>query len=110
MSSRAAKICSAPDCPNLLPCPEHASKPWATSTRRERTGSGWSQQRKARAVMRLHDGICHVCEKPGANEVDHVIALTEGGADTMANMRPIHAEPCHRLKTQLEAQRARSRS
>lgn len=59
--------------------------------------------------MELHDGICHVCGRPGANEVDHVIPLSEGGADDMDNRRPIHARPCHVEKTQAEAQRARQR-
>ena len=38
----------------------------------------------------------------------HVIPLAEGGADTLDNLRPIHARPCHQRKTQAEAQRART--
>jgi 5-methylcytosine-specific restriction protein A len=104
---RASKIC--PRCPNLQPCTEHGTKPWASSQRRERTISGSAQQRRAAAVMHLHDGVCHACGRPGADQVDHVIPLAEGGDDTMDNLRPIHAQPCHVAKTQAEAERARSR-
>lgn len=106
--TRAAKICSIPECAQLQPCSVHAKKPWAGSRRRERTMSGSRQQRRAQAVMRLHDGICHVCGHPGSDEVDHVVSLAEGGADTMDNLRPIHAVPCHVVKTAAEAARARS--
>jgi 5-methylcytosine-specific restriction endonuclease McrA len=105
--TRARKVCSQPNCPQLQPCPDHAPKPWAGSQRRERTISGSAQQRRALAVMHLHEGICHVCHRPGSDEVDHVICLSEGGPDTMDNLRPIHSEPCHSEKTQAEAQRAR---
>lgn len=52
-------------------------------------------------------GICHVCEQAGANEVDHVVPLAEGGADDETNLRPIHPTPCHADKTQRESARAR---
>lgn len=105
--TRAAKMCSNPRCGNLMPCPDHERKSWDTSRRRERTTSGWEQQRRAQRVMRQHDGICHVCGRPGADEVDHVVSLEQGGADSETNLRPIHARPCHAEKTQREAQQAR---
>jgi len=104
---RATKVCSHFDCPNIMPCPDHERKPWEKSERRTRTRSGWEQQRRAKYVLEKHNTICHVCGYPGANEADHVIPLAEGGPDTTANMRPIHAEPCHREKTAEEARRAR---
>lgn len=57
--------------------------------------------------MRKHGGICHVCGEAGANQVDHVIPLAQGGQDTLDNLRPIHATPCHRDKTQAEAKAGR---
>jgi 5-methylcytosine-specific restriction endonuclease McrA len=51
--------------------------------------------------------ICHVCDRPGADQVDHVVPLAQGGADEEWNLAPIHAEPCHRNKTQAEARGAR---
>lgn len=105
--TRAAKPCNTPGCPNLQPCPAHQPEPWASSTRRERTVSGWEQQRRARRVIATHHGICHWCGQPGADEADHVIPLSEDGPDTEENMRPIHARPCHAEKTAAEAARAR---
>lgn len=90
-------------------CPAHRRKPWAGSTRRTKTKSGWQQQKEAQSVLILHNGICHVCGLPGATQVDHVIPVAEGGPDTIANKRPIHAVPCHREKTATEALRARTK-
>lgn len=58
--------------------------------------------------MARDNGICHWCGKAGADQVDHVIPLAEGGADDYDNRAPIHSEPCHREKTQQEAQRGRN--
>lgn len=71
--------------------------------------SGSREQRINKAVMEQHEGRCHVCGELGADEVDHVVALAEGGADTFENRRPIHSEPCHRIKTAEEAARGRAR-
>ena len=108
--TRAPTICSRPNCPNVQPCPIHGQKPWQSSTRRTRTGSGSRQQKNAAHVMYRDDGVCHVCGQPGADEVDHVVPLAEGGDDHVSNMAPIHARPCHAEKTQLEARRARERN
>jgi 5-methylcytosine-specific restriction protein A len=104
--TRAAKTCSHPTCPNLQPCPDHAPKPWTGSHRRERTTSGWEQQRRARRLLQADD-TCHICGQLGADQVDHVIPLAEGGRDDLSNLAPIHKDPCHRRKTEAEAQRAR---
>jgi len=71
--------------------------------------SGSKEQRINRAVMEKYEGRCHVCGHMGADEVDHVDALSEGGPDTFENRRPIHSEPCHRVKTAEEAARGRER-
>lgn len=105
----APKVCATPGCPHVQPCPnpDHAPKPWASSDRGQHTLSGSKQQARAKRILRRYRRICHVCGKGGADQVDHVIPLGEGGEDTNANLRPIHSRPCHRDKTQAEAQRAR---
>jgi len=104
-----AKVCPEHGCPALVPCPVHKRESWAGSQRRRRMGgtSGWQQQRDARTVMDRDRGVCHVCHRPGADRVDHVVAVADGGLDTLANKAPVHNEPCHRVKTQAEARRHR---
>ena len=104
------KLCASPDCGKYAPCPDHGPKPYAGSQRREHTSSGWAQQREARYVLYRDDTICHVCGRPGATEVDHIIPTAEGGADNPTNKAPIHIEPCHREKTAAEAARGRERA
>lgn len=108
MILRACTVCgSLSDQPR---CPKHraARVPWAGSDRRERTVSGWEQQRRARQVIAAHGGICHLCGQPGATIADHVVALAEGGADSSENLRPAHPG-CHARKTAEEAARGRAR-
>lgn len=64
----------------------------------------WSLSRKQHlAVHHAHGGICHICGE-GINlarekfEVEHVIPLALGGADSFANLRPAHIG-CHAEKT-----------
>ena len=59
---------------------------------------------KARRV-RIFDaahGVCHLCNQPiqtgEAWDAEHVIALTCGGTDDDANIRPAHVD-CHAGKT-----------
>ncbi|MGB1583352.1 MAG: HNH endonuclease [Solirubrobacterales bacterium] len=86
-----------------MPCPDHAPKPWESSKRAEKTISGSRQQKRSRFILARDKTICHVCGQPGADQADHVIALIHGGADSIANMAAIHANPCHAEKTQREA-------
>ena len=102
------KICTVPGCPNI-DCQEHQRPAWRNAReRRPRTMSGWADQERARRVMRRHGRVCHVCGREGADQVDHVIPLARGGADDESNLRPIHAVPCHKAKTQREAVEGRN--
>ena len=89
-------------------CAEHKPKPWQGKRKGRLTVSGWEEQRRAKRVLKRLLYCCHVCGRLGADEVDHVVALAEGGADDESNLAPIHAEPCHRVKTAAEARRARA--
>jgi 5-methylcytosine-specific restriction endonuclease McrA len=116
--SRASKICSHVGrdgpCPNIAPCPDHPSKSsggWQRTTPRPDRLRGRRSERRSRYILMKYDTVCHVCGRPGADEVDHVIALAEGGPDTVENLRPIHGGPgsCHARKTADEAARGRAR-
>lgn len=63
-------------------------------------------------VLRRDAGICHVCQQPGADAVDHVIPAFRGGTDAPSNLAPIHDRVpphCHRTKTAHEANPPRRR-
>jgi 5-methylcytosine-specific restriction endonuclease McrA len=86
---------------------------WDSSGRKDRLRqagtSGWDEGAAAKRIMAMHAGICHVCGQSGADQVDHVIPLCEGGLDEDTNKAPIHSTPCHVQKTAAEAGRARGR-
>jgi len=63
-------------------------------------------------VLKRDGGIGHVCERPGADAVDHVIPAFRGGTHDETNLAAIHdrAPPhCHRTKTAREANPPRRR-
>lgn len=96
--ARPSGICVEPGCHELKPCPTHR-KAWAPGQKAKTGRSGWDSQRRNARVLRRHRTICHVCGRPGGDQVDHVLALALGGADTDDNLRPIHPRPCHLEKT-----------
>jgi 5-methylcytosine-specific restriction endonuclease McrA len=105
---RACTVCGKPSPESY--CTEHKPAPWEGSRRRELvTLSGSAEQARAKRILKRFLYCCHVCGKVGADQVDHVIPVGEGGADEDWNLAPIHAEPCHRRKTAAEAVRARAR-
>lgn len=71
---------------------------------REVTGRA-RQSRNARILGA--STICHVCGHDGADAVDHVIALANGGRDDETNLAPAHhfapcptcGIKCNRVKT-----------
>lgn len=60
--------------------------------------------------MRDNGRICHVCHRPNADQVDHIVAVGLGGSrNDRSNLAPIHKEPCHREKTARELTEMRRR-
>lgn len=53
-----------------------------------RTGNRRYREDRARILAR--DDVCHLCGEPGADAVDHVIAVANGGTDHPANLAPVH--------------------
>lgn len=75
---------------------------WEGSTRAARLPPGWRTRIVPRILKRDHY-ICHVCGKPGADQVDHVDA---GDDHRPENLAAIHEVPCHRSKSAGEGGRA----
>jgi 5-methylcytosine-specific restriction endonuclease McrA len=75
-----------------------------SSRRTEPLPRDW--QRIRRRVLRRDNGICHICGRPGADQVDHIIPASAGGGDEESNLAAIHRRPCHEAKTAREANRA----
>lgn len=57
--------------------------------------SGAKRQARNRRILAASD-VCHICGHPGADAVDHVVALARGGSDVdPTNLRPAHHDvPC----------------
>lgn len=106
---RAKKVCSHYSCPNIMPCALHERQPWEGSTRKDRVGSGWKQQKRRRYMLQKFNLTCASCGEVRLAcdlEVDHVVNLAEGGPDTTANCQLL-CRACHSLKSQAEARRGR---
>ena len=107
---RASGVCSVPGCWQLRPCPSHTPKPWAgAKDRRPGALTGRTLQQRNARVLARHGGRCHVCGGPGADRVDHIRPLAEGGSEHDSNLAPIHDRPCHAEKSAAEAARGRAR-
>lgn len=55
---------------------------------RHPSGAAWN--RKKANVISHYNGICGLCDHPGALQIDHVIAYAEGQDDSIGNLRPVH--------------------
>ena len=100
--ARAAKPCGVHGCPNLEPCPEpgHGKTPWAGSDRRSELPGDWENRRR---YILQRDPVCKVCDNALSTEVDHI---DDPHDHRYENLQGI-CQPCHKLKTQREAARAR---
>ena len=106
---RACVTCGKPGPESY--CAAHKPQPWANSKRSSKVTIPRSQEQARRTrILERYQDTCHVCGKRGADQVDHVVPLAEGGFDNETNLAPIHGNPCHRRKTAAEAKRARARS
>lgn len=98
----AAKVCHDPHCGNLQPCAEHARKPWQDSDRGQRLSSRpWE---RVRQFVLDRDPVCCICTNAPSVEVDHI---EQGDSMDPADLQGV-CVPCHKAKTQREAQRARA--
>jgi 5-methylcytosine-specific restriction endonuclease McrA len=84
---RAATVCAEPECWRAATkggrCALHQlPKSRAGSTRRYR-------KQRARVLAR-DDGVCWICGEPGADSVDHIVRVRDGGTDDPANLAAVH--------------------
>ncbi|TDV43769.1 5-methylcytosine-specific restriction protein A [Pseudomonas graminis] len=116
MPQRTLKPCAARACNaltrNAKYCDAHLdlSKAWGTRQGSGRGGRPWRRLRDQVLARDQYLCRCEECVQLGrvraATEVDHIVALAQGGTDYPSNLRAIHHD-CHKLKTAREAQAAR---
>jgi len=75
-----------------------------TSWRTKPLPPNWG--RTHRRILRRDRGICYVCHGKGANSVDHIVPVSQGGGEEDSNLAAIHESPCHAAKTAREANAA----
>jgi len=51
-------------------------------------GRPW--RRTVARVLRRDAGICWICGQPGAESADHITPRSQGGPDTLNNLRAVH--------------------
>jgi 5-methylcytosine-specific restriction protein A len=85
--------------------PARRGPAWSGSTRSSRLPAKWDQLR--READRLNPNrTCHVCGRPGGDELDHIVP---GDDHSQNNLAWIHNDPCHRQKSSREGAAARPR-
>lgn len=58
-------------------------------------------------VLKRDKYVCHLCGKPGADSVDHVIAGDDHSRDNLRAVHDASFPHCHKKKTAMEAVQAR---
>lgn len=66
-----------------------------TACRRPGSTRQWRSTRTR--ILQRDQGVCGICGKPGADSVDHVLAVRNGGGDHDSNLRAAHLA-CNRQK------------
>lgn len=57
-----------------------------------KTSGSTTRWRRLRAyVIRRDNGLCWLCNRPGADTADHVIPRVHGGTDNLDNLKAAHS-------------------
>jgi len=113
MPRAAPRPCSFKGCNTLVHdgsgrCVAHPRDAWSKVTPTKRiTGRRLQAMREA---LFKRDPLCAECRRQGrvtpATQRDHIIPLSEGGADDETNEQGL-CEPCHEVKSAAESKRGR---
>lgn len=101
--------CASPGCPELVRgaprCPAHtrALRAEAASLRPSAARRGYDATwRMIRLAHLRREPLCRFCAARGlvtaASEVDHIVALADGGTHAASNLRSL-CKPCHSRRT-----------
>jgi 5-methylcytosine-specific restriction endonuclease McrA len=77
----------------------------------ERNGGGRPWRRTVARVIRRDGGICHLCGQPGADSADHLVPRSQGGSDSLTNLRAAHHDvwpKCNRVRGDRDIEWARA--
>lgn len=69
--------------------------------------SGWNGRRIAAlqaAVFAERGRVCHLCGRPGADTLDHIIPRSKGGTDELDNLMPAH-KSCNSRRGAMDLER-----
>lgn len=58
---------------------------------------GRKAQQLTALCLATYGDICHLCDRPGADTADHLIARKRGGDDSIDNLRPAH-QSCNSVR------------
>lgn len=47
-------------------------------------------QALVRRTLEVYGDVCHLCLEPGATTADHLVPRSQGGDDSIENLRPAH--------------------
>ncbi|MGW2666232.1 HNH endonuclease [Nocardia tengchongensis] len=107
---KAPRRCPTKGCHTLIRhtryCPEHTPA-WDTPSGWQ-APAGWAKTRDQ--VLHRDSYRCHVCGGDGADTVDHLRPVAQGGRHTADNLAAIHDRNpphCHRAKTNRDRQQPR---
>lgn len=76
-------------------CKAHGGGKWARTKPAGRYGAAW---RDLRARVLLEEPFCAMCGVAKATQVDHAVAIADGGTDERSNLRGL-CFPCHKSHT-----------
>jgi 5-methylcytosine-specific restriction endonuclease McrA len=64
--------------------------PRARCLHHPKRGGSSRWRRLVAEVVERDGGVCHLCGLPGATSADHVVPVSRGGRDELANLRAAH--------------------